>query len=288
MLSGSTTAAAKILHTSQPNISRSIAQLEQATSLRLFDRLPGRIVPTNDGLAFFKEVQRSFNGLLYLQDAASRIRRFSGGSLSLAAVQILAMNLVPRAVKELTAEFPESSISLNIGHSSAVGQWVDDQTSDVGLVSHVNDAYGLMSEQLYEVNSVCIMPKGHRLAKHDVITPEKLADEPFISLPQNEFGQSAVEEVFANAGVLRQVSIRTSYSLLTCALVAHGLGVAIVNPLAVTEDRERNTVTRPFNPPVKHQGYLVYRPERQDDRMIMHLSSALRKIIQHELVGLNA
>ena len=75
MLSGSTTAAAKTLHTSQPNISRSIAQLEQSTGLRLFDRMPGRIVPTNDGLAFFKEVQRSFTGLLYLKDAANRIRR---------------------------------------------------------------------------------------------------------------------------------------------------------------------------------------------------------------------
>lgn len=283
MLTGSTTAAAKTLHTSQPNVSRSIAQLEHLTGLRLFDRMPGRIVPTNDGLAFFKEVQRSFNGLRYLEDAASRIRRFSGGSLSLAAVQILAMGLVPRAVKELSAEFPESSISINIGHSSVVGQWVDDQTSDVGMVSHVNTAYGLKSEKLYEVDAVCIMPKGHRLTSKVVITPEDLAEEPFISLPQNEFGQSEVEDLFANAGVMRQVSIKTSYSLVTCALVAQGLGVAIVNPLAALEYRETDVVTRPFRPTVKHQGFLVYRPDRQDDRMVLRLSAVLKNIIQCEL-----
>ncbi|WP_299847905.1 LysR substrate-binding domain-containing protein [uncultured Paracoccus sp.] len=283
MLSGSTTAAAKTLHTSQPNISRSIAQLEQSTGLRLFDRMPGRIVPTNDGLAFFKEVQRSFTGLLYLKDAANRIRRFSGGSLSLAAVQILAMSLVPRAVKELSAEFPESSISINIGHSSAVEQWVDDQTCDIGMVSHVNDAYGLKSEKLYEVDAVCIMPKEHHLTKHAAVSPEDLVDEPFISLPQNEFGQSSLEEVFENAGVLRQVSIRTSYSLVTCALVAQGLGVAIVNPIAALEHRGKNIVTRPFHPAVKHHGYLVYRPDRQDDRMILRLSALLKTIIEREL-----
>nr|WP_201448965.1 LysR family transcriptional regulator [Sinorhizobium medicae] len=43
MLSGSTTAAAEILHTSQPNISRSISQLEKETGLRLFERLPGKL-----------------------------------------------------------------------------------------------------------------------------------------------------------------------------------------------------------------------------------------------------
>lgn len=283
MMSGSTTTAAKVLHTSQPNVSRSIAQLEKLTGLRLFERLPGRLVPTGEGLAFFKEVQRSFNGLRYLEEAAARIRRFSGGSLSIAAVQILALGLVPRAIKKFVEDFPEASISVNIGHSSDVAQWVDDQTSDMGIVSQVSEAYGLQSEKLYEVDAVCVMPREHRLAKKKIITPDDLVDEPFISPPQNEFGRSEIDELFAEAVVSRRVNLKTSYSLVTCALVAQQLGVAIVNPLAAFEYKANDVITRPFLPAIKHRGFLVFHPGRQDDRIIALFSAALSDIVKRDL-----
>ncbi|WP_354679662.1 LysR family transcriptional regulator, partial [Cupriavidus plantarum] len=46
MRSGSMTAAATELYTSQPNVSRLIAQLEYATGLTLFTRNAGRLTPT--------------------------------------------------------------------------------------------------------------------------------------------------------------------------------------------------------------------------------------------------
>lgn len=47
MLSGSMTAAAEALHTSQPNISRLIAQLERLNGFSLFERIGSRLVPTD-------------------------------------------------------------------------------------------------------------------------------------------------------------------------------------------------------------------------------------------------
>ncbi|WP_299846464.1 LysR substrate-binding domain-containing protein [uncultured Paracoccus sp.] len=286
MVSGSTTMAAKVLHTSQPNVSRSISQLEKLTGLRLFERQPGRLVPTSEGFAFFKEVQRSFNGLRYLEEAAGRIRRFSGGSLSLAAVQVPAFGLLPRVIKRFAQDFPETSMSVNIGHSSAVASWIDDQTSDIGIVSQVNEAYGLYSEKLYELDAVCIMPGGHYLAKKPVITPGDLAEEPFIALPQNEFGQSEVEELFAGADVSRRVSLKTPYSLIMCALVAQQLGVAIVNPLAALDYKDKGVVTRPFLPAIKHHGYLVLHPGRQEDRMISKFAASVREVIRSDLAAI--
>ncbi|HCR96357.1 MULTISPECIES: LysR substrate-binding domain-containing protein [Halomonas] len=281
MTSGSTTAAAKVMHTSQPNVSRSIAQLEKLTGLHLFDRSPGRLVPTSEGLAFFKEVQRSFSGLRYLEVAAARIRRFSGGSLSLAAVQILALGLVPRAITKFVQDHPETSISINIGHSSAIAQWVDDQTSDIGIVSQVSEAYEFVSEKIYEVEAVCVMSKGHRLAEKSVITPDDLAEEPFISLPRNEFGQSEVEQLFNVADVSRRVNLETSYSLVTCALVAQGLGVAIVNPLAAY--KERGLVMRPFMPAIMHRSFLIFHPSRSNDPLIVRFAASIRDVIKNDL-----
>ncbi|KAB2674290.1 LysR family transcriptional regulator [Aminobacter sp. DSM 101952] len=276
MVSGSMTAAAEILHTSQPNVSRSISQLEKATGLRLFDRLPGKLVPTNDGMLFFKDVQRSFSGLRQLDEAAKRIRRFSGGSLTVAAIQILALGLVPRTIKRFAQEYPETSISIHTGHSSAVTQWVDDQTCDVGIVSQLSETFGLDYEQLYEVDAVCVMPRGHRLEGKACIGPEDLAHEPYISFPRNEFGHSAIDAIFEQAGISRHINLETSYSSITCSLVAQGLGIAIVNPFAVLDFRHAEIVTRPFLPAIKHNGYLIFPKARPVDRLVASFVATLK------------
>jgi DNA-binding transcriptional LysR family regulator len=76
ILHGTMTAAADQLRTSQPSISRLIAELEPATKLKLFERRAGRITPPEEGLAFYYEVEQSFTGLEHLAQAAHDIRFF--------------------------------------------------------------------------------------------------------------------------------------------------------------------------------------------------------------------
>lgn len=283
MITGSTTAAAEQLHTSQPNISRSIAQLEQAIGLKLFDRIPGKLFPSDDGRRFFKEVQRSFSGLRQLEDAAKRIRRFSGGSLTIAAVQMLALGVIPRTVKRFVRDYPEVNLSIHTGHSSAVTQWVDDQTCDIGLVSQLSETPGVESHFLYEVDAVCVLPRDHRLATMDVIVPKDLAGEPYISLPRNEYGYTAIDAVFDEFGINRQINLETSYSSITCSLVAQGLGVAIINPLAALDFRQDEIVSRPFKPSIKHSAHLIHPTRKTDNRMISSFVATLRSVLQEDL-----
>lgn len=282
MISGSTTAAARILHTSQPNVSRSIAQLEKATGLQLFERLPGKVVPTTDGLSFFNEVQRSFLGLQRLEEAANRIRRFSGGLLRIASIQTLAHGLVPRAVKRFARIYPETSISIHAGHSTAVSQWVDELSCDVGIVSSLYENYGIESEELYSIDGICLMPSDHRLVAKDVVRPKDLAGEPFISFARNDQGRSEVDEVFAKAGVDRHITLETPYSTITCSLVAQGLGVAIVNPLAAQDYRHMGVAMRPFRPSIKHAARLIYPKGRPENRLVGSFVEILKAVTSEE------
>jgi DNA-binding transcriptional LysR family regulator len=282
MVSGSTTAAARILHTSQPNISRSIAQLEKATGLRLFERLPGKVVPTNDGFSFFKEVQRSFVGLQRLEEAAKRINRFSGGLLRIAAVPTLAHGLIPRAIKRFVEIYPEASISLHAGHSTAVSQWVDEQSCDIGVVSDLDQSYGFENEELYQIDGVCLMTKGHRLAAKSTIGPTDLAGERYISFSRNDYGRSNVDNIFEEAGISRNVTLETPYSSITCVLVAQGLGIAIVNPIAAQDYQHMGVVTRPFRPSIRHVAALIYPKGRSRDRLVSSFVEILKAVTLEE------
>ncbi|RZI79903.1 MAG: LysR family transcriptional regulator, partial [Pseudomonas sp.] len=85
MVSGSMTAAAQALHTSQPNVSRLIAQLERANGFKLFERVGARLVPTDEGAQFFADVERAFIGLHSLENSAQHLKRGGTGRLRIGA-----------------------------------------------------------------------------------------------------------------------------------------------------------------------------------------------------------
>jgi DNA-binding transcriptional LysR family regulator len=288
MLSGSTTAAARILHTSQPNVSRSIAQLEKLIGLKLFERLPGKVVPTTDAVSFFNEVQRSFAGLQRLEEAAKRIRRFSGGILRIGSISTLAVGLIPRTVKRFAEMYPEANISIHAGHSGAVSQWVDEQFCDIGLVTHFNETYGFQSELLYELDGVCLMPKSHRLAAKPLLRPEDFEGEPYVSFSRNEFGRAAVDDVFEAAAVTRHITLETPYSSITCSLVAQGLGVAIINPIVAQDYRHLDVVARPFLPSIRHDAKLIYSKARPENSLVASFVECLKRVTLEEVRALGA
>ncbi|WP_187394933.1 LysR substrate-binding domain-containing protein [Pigmentiphaga aceris] len=283
MLSGSTTAAARVLHTSQPNVSRSISQLEKAIGLQLFERSPGKLTPTEEGLAFFDEVQRSFLGLEKLDEAAGKIKRFGTGLLRIAAVSTIALGLLPRAIKRFTQVYPDVGISIHMGHSSVIAQWIDAHMCDMGIVSQLsNQAISGEPDVLYRINSVCMMAKGHRLAQKALITPADLAGETFLSVAKPDWGRAHVDRIFDEAGVTRKMNVETSYGSIICSLVAIDMGVSIGNPLATLDYQKDAIVTRPFEPAVTCEGLLIYPKGRPTNRLVGEFTKVLRQLAQEE------
>jgi DNA-binding transcriptional LysR family regulator len=140
MLSGSMTAAAESLHTSQPNISRLIAQLERSSGFRLFERVGGRLLPTDEGASLFADVQRAFIGLQSLEKSAQNIRRGGTGRLRIAAVPSLSLTFLPKVIQRFRRENPDVTISINTSDSPAVAHWTASQFCDLGLVSYIGGA----------------------------------------------------------------------------------------------------------------------------------------------------
>jgi DNA-binding transcriptional LysR family regulator len=133
MLAGSMTAAAKELFTSQPNISRLITQLERETGLLLFLRSGVRLIPTSEGNAFFREVERAYVGLQGLTNAAAQIKNLGTGRLRIAAMPSAGLTLVPHAIQRFQALHPEVTISLHVNTSGTVNHWTSSQFCDLGV-----------------------------------------------------------------------------------------------------------------------------------------------------------
>ncbi len=274
MLTGSMTAAASKLHTSQPNVSRTIAQLEAEVGYELFDRLPGRVLPTRGGEALFKEVERAFVGLDSVSEAARGIREMGAGTLRVAAAASISVTAIPLAIRMFSERYPSVRLIVDTSESTTIANWVATRHCDVGFVAYVADKPGVQASVLHTEQAVCIMPANHRLARKKRIVASDLAGERFISLPGGRPSRATVDAAFPRDG--RIMALETTFASTICAMVSEGLGVSLVSPIVANVVNVRGVVTRPFKPDVPYRSHLLLPQLAPRDMHVGHFIACMR------------
>ena len=101
---GSITGAAKLLHISQPSVSRLIADLEESLGFKLFTRTGHGLVSTVEARRFQQTVESMFVGLDKLRDTAEAIRTTRDETVALGVIPIFAFAAIPEAIASVHAE----------------------------------------------------------------------------------------------------------------------------------------------------------------------------------------
>jgi len=250
ILTGGVSAAAEMLHISQPAVTRLIKDLEASLGFSLFHRRKSRVFPTNEALTFYEEVARSFIGLERISRVAEQIRERKAGRLSIATMPALIHGLLPSVIKHFTADRPDVVTSIQVGRSPSVLQLVGSQQADIGIASSPIQGPGVKLLKTFTTDCVCILPPGHDLGKQAEISVGDLADLPFISLGQETLNRFKVDAMFENAGVKRKVQIETLLSSAAASFVMEGIGVSVVDPFAGNMVKNLGGIVRPFKPTV--------------------------------------
>lgn len=258
MLRGTMTAAAEELHTSQPSISRLIAELETALKLKLFTRNAGRLQPTDAGTSFYQEVERSFVGLDNLTQSARQIRIFGTGRLRVAGTPAIVQSVLPQVMVEYREKYPNVVVSLEMRSESTVRRWTSSSYCDIGFATIAAETLGVNAETLYKLPALCAVPSHHPLARRKIIRVQDLDGENLILPSHAEETRLTLDKVLEQAGVTPIPAIETPYGALTCMLAAQGLGIGLVNPLVAATNKHSGVVFRPFDADISFGGYVVY------------------------------
>src|SRR5258708_23543749 len=103
---GSMGKAAQVLNTSQPNISRSIGELEHVLGVRLLDRHRQGIMPTeygrallDCGVAVFDDLRQGVKNIEFLADPAA-------GEVRVGCNPFLAASFVSKVIDKLSRQYP--------------------------------------------------------------------------------------------------------------------------------------------------------------------------------------
>lgn len=259
---GTVSRAAERLSISQPAVSKLIQNLEHATGLLLFDRTPGRIVPTAEALQLFEEVARIFKGLNSLQDFAADIRALHRSRLRIGVMPALSTGFIQDVLIEFTKAYPATQVAVHARSTSKLVDWLIAGHLDIGVSSHPVDNPEIIQISLCRWPYVCILPRDHPLRKQSTLSPRHLANERFISFSPESDMRQAIDRLFDAAGVRRKLLVEASMAPTVCALVARGLGVSLLNPLYIG-GFSGLIAFRPFSPTVSSEIRILLPRHRQ-------------------------
>ncbi|MBU1315946.1 MAG: LysR family transcriptional regulator [Alphaproteobacteria bacterium] len=285
IITGTASRAAELMGVTQPAVSRLIGELEATVGFPLFDRVKGRLVPTPEADIFYRDVETSFRGLDRLRSSAARIRDFGSGHIRVASLAATGSTIVPRAVRRFREVFPSAIVTLSIMSSASVRNHIVDGEFDLGLAADEVDLSGVEHQVFGSFPALCAIPPGHSLAAKKVIRPEDLHGVDYVALSPEDRARLQLDQLCLDAGAKPNLVIETPFAITACALALEGVGVGIVNPLAVDGFAERGLILRPFEPAVYFKSYLLFRPDMQKARLVRAFVSALMEVrnIRHQV-----
>jgi DNA-binding transcriptional LysR family regulator len=286
MLTGSINAAAKMLYVSQPAVSKLVSHTETTLGLRLFERTKGRLVPTTEAQALFREVEQVYQAALRVDAFA---RALSLGPTSLLRVSCspsLATSIVAPAIVELKRQLPGLSVDWHTMLMADMPLEVLSKAVDVAVSSMPLEHEHLDVVPFMRGRMVCAVPPGHRLAGRGRIALADLVGEPMILFRRDIAFGTMIARACQQASVELESIVDVTRADQALALVKGGLGLAIVDEFAahgqdliicpLVEELElvSTFVYSKFSPPSRNTVLLMHAVYRQAQRMNRHIPNA--------------
>lgn len=230
MRTGTTTAAATLLNTTQPSISRLLAQMASATGLKLFEPERGRLKPTPEAKDLFDVVERNFLGLDRIEQRVAVLRTAGAGTLRVGCTPAISLSLMPAVVAEFCRRHPEVQVSVQTHSGLQLWDGLQHGAFDVVLSTMVAGSTEAKVTTLHRGRAVCVMNARHPLATHSRLNVRDLRGQVLLALPQDDEFQVQVQRILEAHGVQPASTIETTYSFTICRMAAEGAGIGIVNP----------------------------------------------------------
>ncbi|MCK1541158.1 LysR family transcriptional regulator [Bradyrhizobium sp. 179] len=199
---GSMGKAALMLNTTQPNISRSIAELEHEFGVRLLDRHRRGIEPTecgrallDCGTAVFDELRQGVKSIEFLADPTA-------GEVRIGSTAFLAASFVSALIDRLSRRHPRIRFQLVTGYQEALHRDLSERKVDLLIVRSGGSIADerLRFEFLFEDSYVVVAGAKNPWARRRNIRLSDLAEERWVLPPRESVIGSIITQAFRGSG----------------------------------------------------------------------------------------
>jgi DNA-binding transcriptional LysR family regulator len=227
---GSMSKAAALLNTTQPAISRSIAELERTIGVRLLDRNPQGVEPTeygrallDGGTAVFDDLRQAMKNIEFLADPTA-------GEVRIGSTAFLAASFVSAVVDRLSRRFPRIVFHFVTGYGETLHRELNERNVDLLIVRRSGPVADerLDFEFLFDDSYVVTAGTQNQWVRRRRIELAELANESWVLPPQRSVIGAIVTEAFRASGLdYPRVTVVTDSPHMRISLLATGRFVTI-------------------------------------------------------------
>jgi DNA-binding transcriptional LysR family regulator len=285
MVTGSISAAGRMLHVSQPAISRVLALTESRLGYPLFDRYKTRLIATPEATRLFREVEQIYEGIQAVNDLAVSLGETGFGTLKLVSSATFGQRMIPSALKELYARSPRAKVDFrHATFDQMVGHFLSGR-AHLGISLQSSDNPSLTSTALGTAPLVCIAPKGHAIHRLGVASPDDVAEFQWITYPPDAPVGRALAEFFgATRHPRTTIEVHSPSMAVTC--VSQGLGIALVDTWSLSAEVRPLLEIKHIAPETCLTIWATYSNVDPLPLLGRRMLAAVRKVIDEEAIKL--
>lgn len=226
---GSITNAAKALHVSQPSVSKVLAHAEMQLGFQLFDRVKGRLIPTNEAKLLFDEVDRIYQQITVINDAAKNIKNNEVGCISLALTPALGFDVVPAAITRFREKHCNVVFDIQTLHNERVQKHLQRHKSELALMFAPEKFSGIKEIEFGRGKLVVVYPKALLPHSPSQLSLAETLEHPLISIWDSGPLANLISQEILDQQLTPRDTIKVQTYFIAVNLVKHGNGVCIVD-----------------------------------------------------------
>lgn len=256
MRSGSISQAARSVGRTQPAVSTMVQTLEDQLGFALFLRSHGKLTPTPEAYFFLEECEDILSRVERTERTLERISSLQSGKLKIACHPAASSVFLPRLLTSFLKDREELGASLIMRSSDVIEDLIASQQYDLGFAETPQPRESIRQTD-FDLECVCILPKGDPLANVDVVTPGDLDGRPLAVLFDEHGTAAQTEAAFRSAGCEYNKRLELRTFLPGLQFVAAGVCVMVCDMITAyshltqTPESERLAIRR-FRPRISN------------------------------------
>ncbi len=237
---GGFSAAAKVVFATQPTVSKAVKQLEEELGAPLLGRQGHRPQLTAVGEVVYRRAMAMLAERDHMLGELAALKGLELGTLRLGLPPLGSSILFAPLFAEFRARHPGIAIELLEHGSSRLEQAVLSGEIELAVsLLPVNEAFAWQA--VCDEPLVALLPPGHRLGGQPTVTLTDLADSPFILFEGGFALNRMIYAACRRRGFVPKEAARSGQADFIIALVAAGLGVALL-PRLNAEQRVQSPI----------------------------------------------
>ncbi|MDN7125036.1 LysR family transcriptional regulator [Pseudidiomarina terrestris] len=248
---GSVTAAAQLLHISQPAVSKALGHAEQQLGFALFKREKGKLLPTDEALALFPAVEQVYRQLHSVKALAQNIQRHDEGLIDLAITPALGFNVIPVAIARFNQHYPKVRFRLQTIHNDEAMQALVERDCELALLYASPGYPNVEAIELGSTEIKVLYPCETFARQPQSLTYAELSTLPLIAIwDSGPIGQLLWQQL-NQAGVDTASIIQVDTYYIAARMVAQGLGCCTIDAISAQGNPDQRVATASLEPPLQ-------------------------------------